>query len=272
MRYTTFEGIEIAKYDVSESHGRKNRRRYTQTEGGAVDLDGTSRSTSGVQSWGRSGVNLGDTEYAAMLALDGTIGKLSRSKYDGSASWINARFDMDLARTTSDGAGYVHRVNLTFTSVESDWHGERYSGTVWFLDGGDDLDVGLDLDDTAEEWTLSSGSNAIALPNEGDGVLWDHTLTLIPDGGDLTALTITDPYGQTIELPDGESVSDGDSLVIYCGRKYATNDGVTLRMDTSPRRSHWMELAANGGSEIDFDCTLSAGTCALTMEGYAAWR
>lgn len=266
--YERFNGVTLPTYNrQTDLAPVPARMAMVATMAGAYDSDGDKRSA---QQFPHNltvrCIVTADTAAAWRTALDalralvGTRGKLYRRGDDNSLQSCVAR--MTAMPHTRQVANKLHiEVTLTFAQL-GPWLGTVYSGP-WIFDGGIYLDDNYALDTSSLAVTLTSGAQAIYLPNLGNYPVRAVTITVTVSAGSLTAISI---YGAGWFLAYTGAVVAGQTLVIDTGAQAVLLNGVSAYANLYLPESHtiddWIRLLPGA----NYTTVVAAGTATTTVQ------
>jgi hypothetical protein len=266
--YERFNGVTLPTYNrQTDLAPVPARMAMVATMAGAYDSDGDERSA---QQFPHTltvrcvvtadTAALWRTALDALRALVGTRGKLYRRGDDNSLQSCVAR--MTAMPHTRQVANKLHiEVTLTWAQL-GPWIGTVYSGP-WILDGGIYFDDNYALDTSSLAVTLTSGAQAIYLPNLGNYPVRAVRITTTVSAGSLTALSI---YGAGWFLAYTGSLVAGQTLVIDTGAQSVLLNGVSayanLYLPTAHTINDWIRLLPGN----NYTTVVAAGTATTTVQ------
>lgn len=175
----------------------------------------------------------------ALRAKARVRGRLVRQSDDAATHFAWARLNQVQYRRAYGNRGYQI---LDFTwSLESEWYAER----------SDQIE------------TLNGSPFTLSVENEGNRPVANAIITISADDANLTAVTLTTTNGTHLVWTG--TVTSGNDLVIDCGAKSITNNGVNAYSGLSYGGNHsiddWLRIVG----AMDITITYTGGGSAPTV-------
>lgn len=175
----------------------------------------------------------------ALRAKARVRGKLVRQSDDAETHWAWARLSTVQYRRPYTNRGY-QILDLSW-ALESEWYEDRID----------------------QEETLDGSPFTLSVENEGNRAITNAIITITADDASLTAVTLTTTNGTHLVWTG--TVTSGNDLVIDCGAKSITNNGVNAYSGLSYGGNHsiddWLRIVG----AMDITITYTGGGSAPTV-------
>lgn len=204
----------------------------------------------------------GLTQVNALKALIGTKAKLWRTEVDGiGRKWAYARLiDVDDTMRARMPM-WIAPMTLTFNQLGR-WHGKRHQKR-WRFDDGYRFDDSMAFD-SDEQTVLASSPLTVVVDNDGNQAVSDVVIYVTAAIAPITKLEIS--MGDQNFYFQG-SLAVGDVLMIDCGAKRITNDGLpawnNFYLTGNHKTAEWLTLQPGDNSVI---VTTTGGGTTSTIE------
>lgn len=218
------------------------KTRLVSTLGGVFDNDGTARSAQQYPFGLSYDCVVAETVYndnrATLDALRAAVGTRARlyrtAENDATIQHCTARL-VDMPHDRPYRMRGYFEIGLKFLQL-TPWNGSDHA--AWRFDDGYEFDDALEFDPDAYTITFASGQTQTVV-NGGNLPVTDVILTVKTDANPLTNIAWYVPY--TIDLAWRSTVPANSTLIIDCGAKSVTLNGVNRYANLSFGAAHILE-------------------------------
>lgn len=244
-----------------------------ETPSGQVDLLGTERAARTMHTISYECRIYGtetsiQAQLGALKALRGTADRLYRRNADRTIHWTWARLD-SVNATHGSRNGRNMGVMLNFIILSQTWNGDNHDGG-WVLDDGEYLDYGLYLNSADFYWMLNTSPRTVTVTNGGNATARSCIVTVTAGSAAITALRM---QFTGVDVNWSGTLASGDKLVIDCGARTVTNDGVDAYSGFVLGAGHvnedWLPLAP-GATDVTVTKTGGSTDSYILFEFYDA--